>query len=178
VSTYWKKLKKSINLRFFHITWVLTCMTKQQLFRGHPLPPLESVWLYGWRHFDMYISWCVLFRMTLGTVPHPYVTSHRGHCPLLIRIMCITWRYRSYALRTHICGRGSGTKKTKAIRCGACYYSIVFTRIGCTLLPFNIYMSDLRHIHDPALSSLKMEGIRFLRYSSLSHALHISAYCS
>jgi hypothetical protein len=23
------------------------------------------------------------------------------------------------------CGRGRGTKKTKAIRCGACYYSIV-----------------------------------------------------
>jgi hypothetical protein len=25
-----------------------------------------------------------------------------------------------------------------------------------------MYMSDLRHIHDPVLSSLKMEGIRFL----------------
>jgi hypothetical protein len=24
----------------------------------------------------------------------------------------------------------------------------------------NMYMSDLRHIHDPVLSSLKMEGIR------------------
>jgi hypothetical protein len=26
----------------------------------------------------------------------------------------------------------------------------------------NMYMSDLRHIHDPVLSSLKMEGIRLL----------------
>jgi hypothetical protein len=25
--------------------------------------------------------------------PHvPFVTSHRGHCPLLIRVSCITWR--------------------------------------------------------------------------------------
>jgi hypothetical protein len=60
------------------------------------------------------------------------------------------------------CGRGRGTKKTKAIRCGACYYSIVFTRISCTLLTCDMYMSDLRHIHDPVLSSLKVEGIRLL----------------
>jgi hypothetical protein len=38
---------------------------------------------------------------------------------------------------------------------------IIFTRIGCTLLTCNMYMSDLRHIHDPVLSTLKMEGIRF-----------------
>jgi hypothetical protein len=37
---------------------------------------------------------------------------------------------------------------------------IIFTRIGCTLLTCDMYMSDLRHIHDPVLSSLKMEGIR------------------
>jgi hypothetical protein len=60
------------------------------------------------------------------------------------------------------CGRGRGTNKTKAIRCDACYYSIVFTRIGCTLLTCNMYMSELRHIHDPVLSSLKMKGIRLL----------------
>jgi hypothetical protein len=36
------------------------------------------------------------------------------------------------------------------------------TRIGCTLLTCNMYMCDLRHIHDPVLSSLKMEGIRLL----------------
>jgi hypothetical protein len=36
---------------------------------------------------------------------------------------------------------------------------IIFTRIGCTLLTRDMYMSDLRHIHDPVLSSLKMEGI-------------------
>jgi hypothetical protein len=38
---------------------------------------------------------------------------------------------------------------------------IIFTCIGCTLLTCNMYMSDLRHIHDPVLSSLKMEGILF-----------------
>jgi hypothetical protein len=38
---------------------------------------------------------------------------------------------------------------------------IIFTRIGCTLLTCDMYMSDLRHIYDPVLSSLKMEGIRF-----------------
>jgi hypothetical protein len=38
---------------------------------------------------------------------------------------------------------------------------IIFTRIGFTLLTCDMYMSDLRHIHDPILSSLKMEGIRY-----------------
>jgi hypothetical protein len=50
-------------------------------------------------------------------------------------------RHPSYALRKHICGSGlcggRGTKKTKAIRCGACYYSIVLnahrvTSMACT----------------------------------------------
>jgi hypothetical protein len=41
---------------------------------------------------------------------------------------------------------------------------IIFTRIGCTLLMCDMYMSDLKHIHDPVLSSLKMEGIRLLFY--------------
>jgi hypothetical protein len=36
---------------------------------------------------------------------------------------------------------------------------IIFTRIGCTLLTCDMYMSDVRHIHVPVLSSLKMEGI-------------------
>jgi hypothetical protein len=39
---------------------------------------------------------------------------------------------------------------------------IIFTRIGCTLLTCDMYMSDLRHIHDPVISSLKMEGIHLL----------------
>jgi hypothetical protein len=42
---------------------------------------------------------------------------------------------------------------------------IIFTRIGCTLLTCDMYMSDLRHIHDPVLSSLKMEGIRLLFFT-------------
>jgi hypothetical protein len=58
------------------------------------------------------------------------VTSHRGHCPLLIRISCINVILHTRYVSTYVgvgCGRGRGrgTKKTKAIRCGACYYSIV-----------------------------------------------------
>jgi hypothetical protein len=37
-----------------------------------------------------------------------------------------------------------------------------FTRIDCTLLTCDIYVCRLRHIHDPVLLSLKMEGIRLL----------------
>jgi hypothetical protein len=83
---------------------------------------------------------------------------------------------------------GVGEQRTKAIRCGACYYSIVLNAhcvtsmadtdidavkkrnnaehiivmcIGCIFLTYDMYKSSLRHIHDPVLSSLKMKGIRF-----------------
>jgi hypothetical protein len=39
---------------------------------------------------------------------------------------------------------------------------IFFTRIGYTLLTCDMYKSSLRHIHDPVLSSLNMEGIRVI----------------
>jgi hypothetical protein len=52
---------------------------------------------------------------------------------------------------------------------------IIFTRIGCTLLTCDMYMSDLRHIHEPVLSSLKMEGIRFFFIMLLGGNLHFSA---
>jgi hypothetical protein len=110
-----------------------------------------------------------LFCMTLGTVPH-HTWRHTGAIVgywYVYRVSrdafrSFSKRYPSYALRKHICGRGRGTKKTRAVRCSACYYSTVFTRIGCTLLTCDMYMSDLRHTHDPVLSSLKMEGIRLL----------------
>jgi hypothetical protein len=41
---------------------------------------------------------------------------------------------------------------------------IIFTRIGCTLLTGDMYMWRLRRIHDPVLSSLKMEGIRLIYF--------------
>jgi hypothetical protein len=53
---------------------------------------------------------------------------------------------------------------------------IIFTRIGCTLLTCDMYMSDLRHIHDPVLSSFKMEGISllfFLRLTAFKFTAHI-----
>jgi hypothetical protein len=52
---------------------------------------------------------------------------------------------------------------------------IVFTRIGCTLLTCDMYMSDLRHIHDPVLSSLKMEDIRYY-FILLSIIIFFSSY--
>jgi hypothetical protein len=55
---------------------------------------------------------------------------------------------------------------------------IIFTRIGCTLLMCDMYLSDLRHIHDPVLSSLKMEGIRFLFICLLIlSTLHFTILC-
>jgi hypothetical protein len=65
--------------------------------------------------------------MTLVTAQH-YVTSHRGHCPLLIRVSCINIILHTSYVSTYVgadCERARGTKKTKAIRCDACYYSIV-----------------------------------------------------
>jgi hypothetical protein len=85
-----------------------------------------------------------------------------------------------------------GKQRTKAIRCGACYYSIVLNAhrvismadtdidavkkrsnaerivvimcIGYIFLTYGMYKSSLRHIHDPVLSSLKMKGIPLLFY--------------
>jgi hypothetical protein len=45
-----------------------------------------------------------------------------------------------------------------------------FTRIGYTLLTRDMYKCRLRHIHDPVLSSLKMEGIRFSTFFILNAA--------
>jgi hypothetical protein len=41
---------------------------------------------------------------------------------------------------------------------------IIFTRIGCNLFTCDMYMCRVRHINDPVLSSLKMEGIRLLSF--------------
>jgi hypothetical protein len=70
---------------------------------------------------------------------------------------------------------GVGKQRTKAIYCGACYYSIVLNAhrvtimadivvmcIGYIFLTYDVYKFSLRHIHDPVLSSLKMKGIRLL----------------
>jgi hypothetical protein len=66
---------------------------------------------------------------------------------------------RSDSIKNH-------ASRNKAHRIAA--MRIIFTRIGCTLLTCDIYMSDLRHIHDPVLSSLKMEGIRFFFCAPIS----------
>jgi hypothetical protein len=39
-----------------------------------------------------------------------------------------------------------------------------------------MYMSDLRHIHDPVLSSLKMEGIRLLLSKNVTQKRQIRRY--
>jgi hypothetical protein len=50
---------------------------------------------------------------------------------------------------------------------------IIFTRIGCILLTCDMYMSDLIHVHDPVLLSLKMEGIRLLYFPTPPTTLFI-----
>jgi hypothetical protein len=56
-------------------------------------------------------------------------------------------------------GSGRGTKiKTKANRCGACYF-----------LTCDKYKSSLRHIRDPVLLSLKMKGIRLFFSCGYEH---------
>jgi hypothetical protein len=75
---------------------------------------------------------------------------------------------------------GVGEQRTKAIRCGAFYYSIVLNAhrvtsmadivvicIGYIFLTYDMYKSSLRHIHDPVLSSLKMKGKRLLFFQAL-----------
>jgi hypothetical protein len=58
----------------------------------------------------------------------------------------------------------SYNSRDKPLQLSSCTFALLFTRIGCTLLTCDMYMNDLRHIHDPVLSSLKMEGIRFFIY--------------
>jgi hypothetical protein len=41
---------------------------------------------------------------------------------------------------------------------------LIFTRISITLFTCDMYMCRLRHINDPVLSSLKMEGISLLYF--------------
>jgi hypothetical protein len=86
-------------------------------------------------------------------------------------------RYIIVCVVSLVAGRSGGSEimiVNAIIRWGAWYYSIVlnacrvtsmadkhtiFTRISCTLFTCDMYMCHLRHINDPVLSSLKMEGI-------------------
>jgi hypothetical protein len=43
---------------------------------------------------------------------------------------------------------------------------IIFARISCTLFTCDMCMCRLRHINDPVLSSLKMEGTFYDKFSS------------
>jgi hypothetical protein len=52
---------------------------------------------------------------------------------------------------------------------------IIFTHISCTLFMCDMYMCRLRHINDPVLSSLKMEGIRLL-FCVLLYAFFVLNY--
>jgi hypothetical protein len=82
-----------------------------------------------------------------------------------------------WGARSADCGRGVGKQWTKKKAFSRIFTAdsksfihvthiaamhIIFTRIGCTLFTCDMYMCRLRHINDPVLSSLKMEGIRLL----------------
>jgi hypothetical protein len=64
-------------------------------------------------------------------------------------------RLRSDSIKNHASRNES--RRIAAMR-------IIFTRIGCTLFTCDMYMYRLRHINDPVLSSLKMEGIYLLSF--------------
>jgi hypothetical protein len=62
-------------------------------------------------------------------------------------------------------GMGGEIRKIEAIRIGAYYYGLVLNAQPCK---YDMYMSRLRHIHDPVLSSLKMKGICFIFLTACS----------
>jgi hypothetical protein len=111
-----------------------------------------------------------LFRVTLLTAHSPYRVRDVTQCsPHIHRTEFVTshneqkesfqqYYYNRYKIVVYT-GLKSDSIKNHASRNEA--RLIVATRIGCTLLTCDMYMCRLRHIHDPVLSSLKMEGIRF-----------------
>jgi hypothetical protein len=90
--------------------------------------------------------------MTLGTVPHRTRDVTPG--PLSATDTYIVCHVTHFEASRNVILHTRYVTRIAAMR-------IIFTRIGCTLLTCDMYTSDLRHIHDPVLSSLKMEGIRF-----------------
>jgi hypothetical protein len=92
--------------------------------------------------------------MTLGTIPQRTRDVTPG--PLPATDTCIVYHV------THFEASRNVILHTRYVTHIAAMRIIFFTRIGCTLLTCDMYMSDLRHIHDPILLSLKMEGIRLL----------------
>jgi hypothetical protein len=63
---------------------------------------------------------------------------------------------RSDSIKNH--ASRNETRRIAAMR-------LIFTRISCTLFTCDMYMCRLRHINDPVLSSLNMEGIRLLSFN-------------
>jgi hypothetical protein len=72
---------------------------------------------------------------------------------------------RSDSIKNH--ASRNETRRIAAMR-------IIFTRISCTLFTCDMYMCRIRHINDPVLLSLKMEGIRLL-FSEKACCLRIAA---
>jgi hypothetical protein len=72
--------------------------------------------------------------------------------------------FNSYNTRPLLCERITCYVTVITVEINHCSFRRVrfFTRIGCTLLTCDMYVSDLRHIREPVLSSLKMEGVRLL----------------
>jgi hypothetical protein len=80
-------------------------------------------------------------------------------------------RYVSTCVEARVVGGGRETMN-KRYR----LWRRLFTCIGCTLLTCDMYMSDLRHIHDPVLSSLKMEGIRIFYFLWNLHKMKLRVH--
>jgi hypothetical protein len=119
---------------------------------------LVSIYWHIYVLGDAYFVWPWKSRVPYRDI----VTSQRGHLPLLIRTryVCTCVGAGSWM--------GGGIRKIKAIRWGAYYYSLVLNVQHCN---YDTYKSSLRHIHDPVLSSLKMNGIRLLLFIEFQSAL-------
>jgi hypothetical protein len=141
-----------------------------------------------WISFDICMSYRPLISYDLGHrtahAPHKFVTSRRGHWPLLMRYVSscveaqVVWggRGKKYVF-CYVLSIGRNIIYNSNCKCkstGSCiclrrhiYMShvnkvqpIPVKMLRIAAIRVNMYMSDLRHIHHPVLSSLKMEGIR------------------
>jgi hypothetical protein len=157
-------------------TFRLVAQSLNQLHRRVPL----KMW-HGFLHFDMYMSLCLSSGVYSVWPCSPYRVHDVTHCsPHSHLTEFVTshneqkesfqqYFYNWYKIVVYTGLRSDSIKnhasRNEARRIAA--MRIIFTRMGCTLLTCDMYMSDLRHIHDPVLSSLKMEGIHFFFLTEL-----------
>jgi hypothetical protein len=94
-------------------------------------------------------------------------------------VLCNSYNIKDKSLQVSSC-RFCVVHSYSFENCIAYFHSskLVFYAYRLYFLTCDMYMSDLRHIHDPVLSSLKMECIRFFCFTIVLHTYIISLfYC-